>query len=82
MCSYFFNFRSINAIFRPPKKLDLEQWPQPLFKILGYSSANDPSTVMEKTAVVHRDLFLFMEMFTSQGAVGFSPLHEELYLLI
>ena len=36
MCSYFFNFRIINAIFRPPKKLDLEQWPRPLFEVLGY----------------------------------------------
>ena len=35
MCSYFFNFRIINAIFRPPKKLDLEQWPRPLFEVLG-----------------------------------------------
>ena len=36
MCSDFFNFRIINAIFRPPKKLDLEQWQWPLFEVLGY----------------------------------------------
>ena len=41
MCSYFFNFRIINAIFRPPKKLDLEQWPRPLFEVLGYWETGD-----------------------------------------
>ena len=65
MCSYFSNFRIINAIFRPPKKLDLEQWPRPLFEVcqlyivkllsLGHNAGRKNTRVGPATSAKRQD---------------------------